>query len=54
LTPELQELDPVQTLLGIRDGSPELRARLTKKLNEVLKDARANDVFLFDATGTEH
>jgi hypothetical protein len=52
--PELQEPHPIQTLLMIRDHSPEMRARLTKKLNEVLKDARANDVFLFDAKGSEH
>lgn len=51
---ELQEPHPAQTLLMMRDRSPELRARLTKRLNEVLNNARASDVFLFDAESSEH
>jgi hypothetical protein len=52
-TPELREPHPVQTLMLIREKSPELRARLTKRLNEVLKGAHAYDVFLFAAQGSE-
>lgn len=50
---ELQEPDPQQTLLMIRNRSPELRARLTRRLNDVLNDGRASDVFLFDARCSE-
>jgi hypothetical protein len=52
-TPELQGPHPVQTLMMIRDRSPELRARLTKRLNDVLEGGRAHDVFLFGAKGSE-
>jgi len=50
---ELQEPHPVQIALMIRDRSPELRARLAKRLNNVLKEPVVYDVFLFDATAAE-
>lgn len=52
-TPELEGPHPVQTLMMIRDRAPDLRARLTKRLNEVLEGGRAHDVFLFGAKGSE-
>lgn len=50
---ELQEPHPVQTALMISKRSPELRARLTRRLNEVLKESVIYDVFLWDATAAE-
>lgn len=50
---DLQEPHPVQILLMIRDRSPELRQRLTHRLNAVLKRPVISDVFLYDAKVAE-
>jgi hypothetical protein len=52
--PELQEPHPVQTLMLIRDRSPELRERLVERLNAVFEQRIVYDVFLFDAKAAEY
>jgi len=52
--PELREPHPVQILMMIRDRSPELRKRLTERLNDVFKQRVVYDVFLFDAKAVEY
>jgi hypothetical protein len=50
---ELSEPHPVQTLLLIRERAPDLRRRLTRRLNSVLGMPVAYDVFLYDARASE-
>ena len=50
---ELQEPHPVQTLLLIRERSPQLRQRLVKRINKLLASHVVEDVFLFDAKAAE-
>lgn len=50
---EMQEPHPVQTLFLIRERSPELRKRLTKRLNKIFQEPVVSDVFLFDAKAAE-
>lgn len=51
---ELREPHPVQTLFLIRDRSPELRERVTERLNTVFEKRVVYDVFLFDAKAVEY
>jgi len=53
LTAELQEPHPVLILFWIRDGSPDLRKRVTCRLNRVLGKPVVQDVFLFEAKAAE-
>lgn len=50
---ELAEPHPVQVLFLIRERSPELRRRLTGRVNRVLGKSVVYDVFLFHAKAAE-
>jgi len=52
-TLELKEPHPVQILFLIRERSPDLRQRLTRRLNHVLGKPVVSDVFLYGAKAAE-
>jgi hypothetical protein len=51
---ELQGSHPVQTAMMIRDGSPDLRARLVARLNSLIEAPAVTDIFLFDIKVAEY